>query len=111
MDPDERRRASTLLAAKADVADEGVPADVSTAEEQGEREAGGSAAVAGQPQKRVALVHRLPDAPSPPVGIGFHCGDHCIGTGRPAPPLPALRSGDYGVNGDGGVAIESPATT
>ncbi len=36
MDPDERRCASALLAAKTDVADEGVPVDASAAEEQGE---------------------------------------------------------------------------
>src|SRR6266542_3170324 len=35
IDPDERRCAAALLAAKADVADEGVPADASAAEEWG----------------------------------------------------------------------------
>ena len=51
------------------------PADASAAEEQGEREVGDPAAVAGQAQKHVALVHRLPDTPGSPVGIGFHGGD------------------------------------
>jgi hypothetical protein len=51
---------------------------------------------AGQPQERVALVHRLPDAPGWPVGIGFHGSDDSIGTGRP-PPLPALRIGIMGL--------------
>jgi hypothetical protein len=73
-DPNERRCASTLLAAKTDAADEGVPADAPAAQEQGEREVCDPAAGAGQPQKRVALVHRLPDAPGSPVGIGFHAG-------------------------------------
>ncbi len=56
IDPDERRRASALLAAKTDVADEGVPADSPALEQQGEREVGDPAAAAGQPQERVALI-------------------------------------------------------
>jgi len=95
MGPDERRRASTLLAAKTDVADEGVPADASAA--KGERKVGDPAAAASQPQERVALVPRLPDAPGSPVGIGFHGSDDSIGTGRPTPPLPALRIGIIGL--------------
>jgi len=87
MGPDERRCAAAFLAAKTDVADEGVPADASAVEEQGEREVRDPAAAAGQPQERVALVYRLPDAPGSPVGIGFHGGDHSIGTGRPNTPL------------------------
>jgi len=74
MGPDERRCASALLAAKTDVADEGVPADASAVEQQGEREVRDPAAAAGQPQERVALVDRLPDTPVSPVGIDFHGG-------------------------------------
>jgi hypothetical protein len=96
MDPDERRRASTLLAAKADVADEGVPADASAAEEQREREVGDPAAATGQPQKRVALVHRLPDAPGAPVGIGFHGGIITRGCPGPSPPFARSGSGLWG---------------
>jgi hypothetical protein len=55
IDPHERRCASAFLAAKTDVADEGVPADASAPEQQREREVGDPPAVAGQPQKRVAL--------------------------------------------------------
>src|SRR6266566_6352961 len=43
---------------------------------RGKREVCDPAAAAGQPQECVALVHRLPDTPGSPVGIGFHGGDH-----------------------------------
>jgi hypothetical protein len=50
IDPHERRCAAALLAAKTDVPDEGVPADASAAQEQGEREVRDPAAGGGQPQ-------------------------------------------------------------
>jgi len=70
-----------------------VPADAPAAEEEGEREVGDPAAGTRQAEKRVALVHRLPDASGPPVGIGFHVGDHSIGKDRTNTP-PSARSAD-----------------
>jgi hypothetical protein len=72
--PNERRCASAFLTTKTDVADEGVPADASAAQEQREREVRDPPATARQAEERVALVHRLPDTPGSPVGVGFHGG-------------------------------------
>jgi hypothetical protein len=69
IDPDERRCAAALLAAKADVADEGVPADASAAEEQGEREVRDPAAAAGQPQAATSLQLGFVDRAGAPVLI------------------------------------------
>ncbi len=56
---------------------------------RGKREVCDPAAAAGQPQECVALVHRLPDTPGSPVGIGFHGGDHCIKGASPRRRWPA----------------------
>jgi hypothetical protein len=74
---------------------------------RGNGEVGDPAAVAGQPQKRVALIHRLPDTPGSPVGIGFHGGDHrteILGSkfaGRRSVHLLGDRHGDEAQSGKG----------
>src|SRR6266567_1092828 len=65
---------SALLTPKSNITDEGVSTYSLTLKQQGEWVVCDPAAAAGQAQKRVALVHRLPDAPGSPVGIGFHGG-------------------------------------
>jgi len=63
---------SALLTPKSNITDEGIATDSLTLKQQGEWVVCDPAAAAGQPQKRVARVHCLPDALGSPVGIGFH---------------------------------------
>jgi len=64
--------ASTLLAAKVDVAEEGIATDSLPLEQQGERVVWYSATATGQAQEHIAPAHRFRYRSIAPKRLGVH---------------------------------------